>query len=59
MSMKKIINGVGNYEAPLCTTFSVETEGMLCLSGNTEKLGNTYGFSWMDMMNQINQEEKL
>ena len=59
MSMKKIINGVGNYEASLCTTFSVETEGMHCLSGNTEKLGNTYDFSWMDMMNQINQEEKL
>ena len=57
--MKKIINGVGNYEAPLCTTFSVETEGMLCLSGNTEGLGNTFNFSWDDMMNQINQEEKL
>ena len=58
--MKKIINGGGgNYEAPLCTTFSVETEGMLCLSGNTEELGNTFNFSWDDMMNQINQEEKL
>ena len=58
--MKKIINGGGgNYEAPLCTTFSVETERMLCLSGNTEELGNTFNFSWDDMMNQINQEEKL
>lgn len=51
MKETKRITGVGIYETPRCTSFNVESEGMLCVSGNTETLGNEYNFTWEESLN--------
>ena len=48
IKITKLLTGGVKYESPLCTVVCTGTEGMLCLSGNTEELGNIYNFSWED-----------
>ena len=44
MTNNKIVNGGGEYIAPLCTLVDFHSEGVLCSS--FENLGNEFDYNW-------------
>lgn len=44
MTNNKIVNGGGEYIAPLCTRADFHNEGVLCSS--FENLGNEFDYEW-------------